>query len=374
MTHPADPRIATVEPDNRVPGMGHHLRAVARGVWRHALFRVDDATRGKAEGPLLARPWGLIAALTGAFAVIFGVGAVLARGRTRTGLGLGALASGLAAALSALFGAALADVQPPPHRPDTQRSRDLLPGAPTRLVPYVADAVWVAQQPLAFHGLEMGTRMTVLRADDGDGLVIYSPIALTEPLREAVAELGRVVAIVAPNALHHLFVGDWLAAFPDAQLWAAPGLPERRPDLPWHATIEADHPDPRAGGPYPWDTARLQHVVLRGHDEVSEVVFLERTTGTLVVCDALENLGHGEETPAWTRTLLELAGMRERPTPPTDLKLTVVDPYALAVSAATVHAWPFRRIVLAHGRLVEVDARRIWADAYAWVLTRHATR
>jgi hypothetical protein len=105
--------------------------------------------------------------------------------------------------------------------------------------------VWVAEQPLKFMGLAVGARMTVIRLADG-GLWVHSPLRLTPERRQAVDALGPVRFLVAPNKYHHLFIGDWMAAYPHAQSYAAPGLSEKRKDLRFHAVLSGQTP---ASGP-----------------------------------------------------------------------------------------------------------------------------
>ncbi len=53
----------------------------------------------------------------------------------------------------------------------------------------IAEDLWVAEQPLRFGLLQLGTRMTVVRLSDSS-LLLHSPIALTESLRVEIEELG----------------------------------------------------------------------------------------------------------------------------------------------------------------------------------------
>ena len=68
----------------------------------------------------------------------------------------------------------------------------------------------------------------------------------------------------------------------------------------------------------------------------------------------------------------ELVGMCERPGPPTDWKLTLDDRAAVAREAERVASWSFERIVLAHGPLIDRDARDVWRDAFAFAQGRSA--
>ena len=91
--------------------------------------------------------------------------------------------------------------------------------------------IWLADgQETEVIGFRYPTRMAVIRLASGD-LVIWSPIALSPELRAELAELGEVVHLIAPNSLHHLFLGEWREAYPKASLYAAPGLKLRRADL-----------------------------------------------------------------------------------------------------------------------------------------------
>ncbi len=110
--------------------------------------------------------------------------------------------------------------------------RELVPGR-----------LWVAEMPLRFHGVEVGTRMSVVRLSDEDGLWLHSPVRLDRDLKEGLDELGRVRFVVCPNRLHHRFAEDYFAAYQEARTYAAPGLPEKRPDLPFHGVL-GDDPEP----------------------------------------------------------------------------------------------------------------------------------
>jgi hypothetical protein len=276
-----------------------------------------------------------------------------------SGLVLGAVISGVALLVAAAVDATV----PPPTRPFCQSNKlgAFFPHyAHSGLVAMVDDQLWVAQVPLVFHSVQMGARMAIARVGSQD-LLVFSPVSLDEEDLVRVRALGRVRWIVAPSVVHHLFVAEWVAAFPDAELWLGPGLAERRPDLAPTGVLTNDCE-------LPWDAEVMRCEVLEGHDFHREAVLFHEPSRSLLVTDALLNVGHGPETGPMTRRLAALFGMAGRPTPPTDVKWTVSDRAALARSAGRVAAWPFDRIVLAHGRLVDVQARKGWRDAYAFVL------
>ena len=97
--------------------------------------------------------------------------------------------------------------------------------------------IWVADGPVVpFYGFPYPTRMGVIRLSDGD-LFVWSPIGLSPALQREIDALGRVRHLVSPNRLHHLFLPEWKAAYPDARLYASPGLRRKRRDLAFDSAL-----------------------------------------------------------------------------------------------------------------------------------------
>ena len=136
----------------------------------------------------------------------------------------------------------------------------------------IVEDVWVASRPLRFLSVETGTRMTVVRLADG-GLFVHSPISLAGGMREAVDALGPVKAVVAPSLFHHLHVGEWIDAYPQAVVCACPGLAAKRADLRWGPTL-GDEPEPAWRG-------EIDQVFFSARTLENEVVFFHRAS-----CDA----------------------------------------------------------------------------------------
>jgi hypothetical protein len=92
--------------------------------------------------------------------------------------------------------------------------------------------IWIAGGPTvtAAAGFHYPTRMAVIRLAGG-ALFIWSPIPLSDELKAATDALGEVRYVIAPNSLHHTFLGDWRRAYPGARLYAVPGLRQQREDL-----------------------------------------------------------------------------------------------------------------------------------------------
>ena len=217
--------------------------------------------------------------------------------------------------------------------------------------------LWVSEAPLRFVGLEVGARMTIVRLP-GKRLFVHSPIALTEELARAVGELGDVAFLVAPNLFHHLFLGDWHQAFPDASLYVAPGLTRKRTDLEV-AGVLGDQAEPA------WADA-IDQVAVQGLPFTNEVVFFHRPSKTLIATDLAFNVG--PSSPPLTRLAFRLSRAYGRLTPTFLERLLVRDQAALGASLDQILAWPFERVVVAHGTVSESGGREELVRGYSWLL------
>jgi hypothetical protein len=221
----------------------------------------------------------------------------------------------------------------------------------------LAPDLWVAEQPLRFAGVEVGTRMTVVRLPDG-GLFLHSPIALDADLRRSIDALGAARFAVAPNRFHHLFAAQYTAAYPDLQLFVAPGLDTKRPDLSVRAVLT----DEAAPG---WRDA-LEQVVVRGYPMLKEVVFFHRASRTLIASDLVFNIRG--DSPVLTRLAFLLMGGYGRFGPTLLERVLVRDRAAARASLERILAWDFDRVILAHGHVLESGGREGLRAGYRWLL------
>ncbi|MEZ4268764.1 MAG: hypothetical protein R3F39_20605 [Myxococcota bacterium] len=214
---------------------------------------------------------------------------------------------------------------------------------------YIAPGVHVADAPQRFYGVEVGARMTVLELDGG--LLIHSPIAV-DPA--TVAHLGKPRWVLAPNKLHHLYVGPWAAAGLEA--WAAPGLPKKRPDLRFQGEITA-----AAASPFGGDVG-LMPLACFGY--TNEVALLHRPSRTLVVSDLVFNFPPTAPwlTRAAMRCLCAYPGCR------TSLLERIGMRRSVARSEVeTLAQWDFDRLIMAHGEVIETGGQAALRRAFGWL-------
>jgi hypothetical protein len=220
--------------------------------------------------------------------------------------------------------------------------------------------LWVVERPLRFiGGVELGTRMSVVRLRDGS-LFLHSPVRLDDRLRGELGQLGQVRHVVAPNRFHHLYIGDYRQAFPEAQLHAAPGLAEKRPDLRFDTVLTPD-------APVPWED-ELGQEFFAGLPVMNEIVFCHRASRTLFLCDLAFHFG--PEAPWLTRLCFRLVGAYGRFGPSVVEKLLVRDRAAARESLERILAWDFDRVVVAHGRILQSGGREALRQGYGWLLSR----
>ena len=221
---------------------------------------------------------------------------------------------------------------------------------------HLSDNLCVIERQLRMPGaLIMPTRMTLIRLPSG-GLVLLSPIELRSDVAAALRSLGPVEAIVAPNSFHYLFAADYLAAFSGARLFVAPGLPVRVPSLPT-AILLTDEPAPL------W-TDTIDQCVFEATGGISEVMFFVRPDRTLMLTDIAFNLRRIDGL--YNRVAWRLMGVPRRFGPSRSARLTLFrDPAVAGPFLKRMLAWDFRRIIVAHGEIIEHDGQGEVRRAFA---------
>lgn len=217
------------------------------------------------------------------------------------------------------------------------------------------DGLWVAASPLSFLGLQIGTRMTVVRLASGD-LWVHSPVAPLPEVRAAVDALGPVRHIVAPSLFHHLYAGQWQAAYPAAALHGPAALGKKRPDLRLDAPLEEAR---RAS----WASELVPHHI--DGCMLDETAFVHRATRTLVGSDVTENF---TTSPHWpTRLYLKAGGIYGKPGWNRLLRAVYRDRVAARRSVDALLEHDFDRIVIAHGDVIARDGKAALRETFAFL-------
>jgi len=230
---------------------------------------------------------------------------------------------------------------------------------------YVTGKIYIVEYPIRYGGLDLFSRMTLVRLDDGK-LWMHSPCQADAQLRFEIDRLGEVAYIIAPGNFHHLHVADFQSHYPAAEIFLCPGLEKKRPDLKFD-WILGNRSDPRWG-------AEFDQVVIRGTRIISEVAFVHKKSGTLILVDLLENIGDDYTHEAglllkfWWKAVFH---MWNNPKAAPEYQLGWGDKQAVRKGLETILSWKFDRIILAHGNLIEANAKAVVKKAWEHVLHSH---
>ena len=225
----------------------------------------------------------------------------------------------------------------------------------------LADDLWIFDgEAVPFLGLPFSTRMTVVRLSEG-GLWVHSPIKLTETIKAQLQELGQVNYLIAPNHLHHLFLAEWIAAYPQADVFGTNEVIKKRDDLSFHDSLNSNRQ-------WAW-ASDIEQELVSGSPLMEECVFYHKPSGTLIVTDLVENFS-GENFSYWQRIAAKVVGiLAPKGKTPLDWRLS----FLLGKAEARRHmkrvlAWNPQTLIMAHGEIVRENTGEFLARSFKWLV------
>ncbi|RYG36372.1 MAG: DUF4336 domain-containing protein [Burkholderiales bacterium] len=221
------------------------------------------------------------------------------------------------------------------------------------------DDIWIASGPVVTSmGFRYPTRMAIIRLASGK-LFIWSPVAISPDLRADVEALGEVGFIVAPNSLHYVFLKEWSAAYPQAAVYAAPGVRERCKDIAFAGELGDEAPAAWAG--------EIDQAPMRGNLITTEIVFFHRKSGAVLFTDLIQHF-----RPGWFKGVQALIAKMDgmtgpAPRVPQKFRTAFVDRKAARASLSRILSWPAQKVLMAHAEPVMSDAQAFIARTFAWL-------
>ena len=227
----------------------------------------------------------------------------------------------------------------------------------------IAPDLWSLERRLRMPGgLGLPARTTLVRLRS-EALLVISPPPVEAGGLECLDVLGAVEEVLIPNSFHYLSAPGFLARYPHATLRVVPGLHERVPGLPrGQELLEPALPSWRGV---------VEHLVLGPVRGVSEAALFHRPSATLILTDLAFHMLQFEHR--LDRAIWRLTGVPTGFGPSRTARLLLLgDRTAAAVFLERVLAWPFQRVLVAHGEPLEANAVDVFRQAFAPYLARPA--
>ncbi|MCY7296393.1 DUF4336 domain-containing protein [Alteromonas sp. a30] len=224
----------------------------------------------------------------------------------------------------------------------------------------LAHEIWIFDgEPVPFLGLPYSTRMVVVRLSSGE-LWVHSPIKLSESITAQINRLGCVKYLIAPNHLHHLFLSEWIAAYPNAEVYGTDEVIKKCSDISFHASLNHSQS-------YAWETD-IEQELFSGSPLMEECVFFHISSNTLIVTDLVENFS-GQRFNYWQRVVAKGVGIiAPNGKMPLDWRLS----FMFGKAKARKHfnrllSWHPKRLVMAHGEIINESADEFLQKSFKWL-------
>lgn len=190
----------------------------------------------------------------------------------------------------------------------------------------VTENVWVMRYPLNVMGTHVGRTVTLLRVGAGD-LVVHSTAPFTKADKVEIEKVGKPQWLIEATLLHDTYAKEGQGALPEVPYYPADKL----------------------GGLKIPDIEILE---LRGMPRVREHAMYHVPSRSLIVADLLFNWGPG--ATGWEGFVRRrFMGIAEWPGMSKFFKFCIKDREAFKESLHTVLAWPFERVIVGHGEIIE---------------------
>ncbi len=212
----------------------------------------------------------------------------------------------------------------------------------------ISENIWYVDDSLKRFPTVFNIRMVIVKLPAG-GLWLHSPVPINDTLHKEISGLGKVEHIIAPNCFHHMFAKQAKEMFPDAVLWASPGLPKKRKDIEFDAVLAEKQAD--------WDsTIELEYIA--GMRWINETVFLHKPDKTLICCDFVFNIK--EEKSFFMKLLWKFGGVYKKFGQSREWGWMINNVFDNVDCVNRILKWEFERIIMAHGEIIDCDNKQLF--------------
>jgi hypothetical protein len=219
---------------------------------------------------------------------------------------------------------------------------------------HLGENIWSLRFPFRILGMDFGRVVTVFRLSSGK-LVIHSTAPFSERDVAAIKELGKPGWLLDGTLLHDTFAKEGRDAFAGIPYLAPTGFEKAS-----GVTTAPLTPTPAEWG------SELEVIAIGGMPKTCPHIFFHRASRTLHVCDMFFNFPHAR--PILMRFMLRyLVGLPKLAGVGRFYRRLIKDHDAYIESTRPILDWDFQRMIVAHGEIVENNAKQILFEE----LTKH---
>jgi hypothetical protein len=228
----------------------------------------------------------------------------------------------------------------------------------------IGDGIYVVDGPnVSFFGTPYPTRSVFVKLTNGD-LWIWSPIQLSDEIATFIESFGPVKHLVSPNKLHHLFLQQWKAAFPQTLVWGPKSTIRKCPDIVFQPALEDE-------APHAWAN-EIDQFWLQGSPFLDEVVFFHKASRTAIFADLTQNFSEAflkRNWAIWARKLAQFAKMTEPDAfAPLEVRLTWFRKKVDREKLRSLLNMNPEKVVMAHGEWQSANGRQFLERSFRWLL------
>ena len=145
--------------------------------------------------------------------------------------------------------------------------------------------------------------------------------------------------------MHHLYAGEWMAAYPDALSYGPPGLAAKRPELTF--TDELGSGFDEVFG------AELQRLPIAGMPRLNESLFFHHASGTLIATDFCFYM---PEATGLTGLFASLMGIKTRARCEPAFRILIKDKAAFRASLLPLRTLQIAHLSMCHHHVLSTGA------------------
>jgi hypothetical protein len=217
--------------------------------------------------------------------------------------------------------------------------------------------IWVVRKEFraALFG-NIGGCSTIIRYASND-LMIISPVRFSDQDVTDIQRLGKVRYLLAPNALHHLYIKTAQAQFPDSKIGGPIEVESKRADIDFDVVLNEE-------SMLTWEPTVSLIRIKATKPLYGEMVFFHHPSRTLVVTDLMFNVQH---PGSWFNQLAMKLNGADRKFTMSRLGKLAYEKTSLREALLKIYSLTPENVIVAHGEPVLGEATPKIKESFSWL-------